>query len=529
MKKICLFFHLCFLIFMVSFPKHCFTQNVGIGTTTPNASAMLDVQSTSKGLLPPRMTTLQRDAISSPAPGLIIFNTDTQSIEVSTNTGWFAIKKTNLIIKNLFGGIGNEAPAIIQKTTDGGYIVAGNSVGSSANGDVTGSTHGGKDYWIVKFNATGTIIWNKLLGGTGDESASSIQQTTDGGYIVAGSSTSSANGDVTGVNHGTSFQDYWIVKLDANGNILWNKLLGGTGSEDASSIQQTTDGGYIVAGTSFSSANGDVTATNHGLPWPDIWIVKLDANGNILWNKLLGGNYDEYALSIQQTTDGGYIVAGTSSSSANGDVTGTSHGGNVWTDYWIVKLNASGNIIWNRLLGGNYNEVAHSIQQTTDGGYIVAGSSGSSANGDVTGANHGLPLDDYWIVKLDASGNILWNKLMGGNDDDIASSIQQTIDGGYIVAGYSGSSANGDVTGVNHGGAGDFWIVKLDANGNIIWNKLLGGNGEDKAYSIRQIANGGYIVAGQTTSSSNGDITVTNHGGYDYWIVKLNASGYIIY
>ncbi|MDZ4794146.1 MAG: hypothetical protein SGI83_07695 [Bacteroidota bacterium] len=496
------------------------TGQVGIGTATPDASAKLDVNSTSSGFLPPRMTTAQRDAIAGPVPGLMIFNSSTQTIDFYTLYGWSSIKVAIAGGNKLLGGNGDESSPSIQKTSDGGYIVAGSST-SSANGDVTGTLHGifgNQDIWIVKLNATGTIVWNKLLGGNNAEVAYSVQQTTDGGYIVAGFSSSSATGDVTGVNHGG--RDYWIVKLDGSGNIVWNKLLGGNYAEEAYSIVQTTDGGYIVAGYSQSSANGDVTGTNHGSS--DYWIVKLDNSGNIVWNKLLGGNLTDLAYSIVQTTDGGYIVTGNSTSSANGDVTGTNHGS---SDYWIVKLDNSGNIVWNKLLGGSDTDITYSIQQTTDGGYIVAGESFSSANGDVTGTNHGV--QDYWIVKLDGSGNIIWNKLLGGSGNDITKSIVQTTDGGYIVAGYSASPANGDVSGVNHGGY-DYWIVKLDGSGNIVWNKLLGGSGNDIAYSVQQTADGGYIVAGTSYSSSNGDVTPTNHGSGDFWIIKLDANGNIL-
>jgi hypothetical protein len=249
------------------------------------------------------------------------------------------------------------------------------------------------------------------------------------------------------------------VKLDALGTVVWNKLLGGSGGERADHIRQTSDGGYIISGYSLSSASGDVLGTNHGNT--DYWIVKLDALGNIVWNKLLGGSYGEKPSNIQQTTDGGYIISGYSTSSANGNVSGTNHGGD---DYWIVKLNALGTVVWNKLLGGSGDERANHIQQTSDGGYIISGTSTSSANGDVSGTNHGYT--DDWIVKLDALGNIVWNKLLGGSGKETAANVQQTADGGYIISGYSYSSANGDVSGTNHGG-NDFWIVKLDALGNI--------------------------------------------------------------
>ncbi len=336
------------------------------------------------------------------------------------------------------GGSNIEQAFSIQQTTDSGYIVAGYS--KSNDGDVTGN-HGDDDFWIVKLDDVGNLQWQKSLGGSGSDIGRSIQQTTDGGYIVTGSS-DSTDGDVAG-NHGD--EDYWVVKLDGLGNIQWQKSLGGTALDGTSSIQQTTDGGFIVSGSSVSN-NGDVTG-NHGLA--DFWIVKLDNLGNIQWQKSLGGSFYEFAESVQQTADGGFIVSG-SSESIDGDVTGN-HG---WDDCWIVKLDSLGNIQWQKSLGGNAPEWATAIKQTTDGGFIVSATSYSN-NGDVTG-NHGDA--DCWIVKLDDLGNIQWQKSLGGSDLEEAHSIQQTSDGGFIVVGGSYSN-DGDVTG-NHG-AVDVWIVKI--------------------------------------------------------------------
>ena len=501
--------------------------NMGINTVSPHASAVLDVTSTTKGMLPPRMTTVQRDAIANPTPGLMLFNTTTQSLEVFTTYGWYGLQ-LQLPERKLLGGSGLEEAYCIQQTADGGYIVAGNST-STVNGDVTAVNHGPStfDFWIVKLDANRNITWNKLLGGASDEVATSIQQTTDGGYIVSGYSYSSANGDVTQSNNGLS--DYWIVKLNGTGNIEWNKLIGGSGDDKAQSVRQTPDGGYIVAGYSTSSNTGNVSQVNHG--GTDYWIVKLDGSGNIIWNKLLGGTGFEESYDITvQPSDGTYVIAGQSTSSANGDVTGTNHGGVFPIDYWIVRLdNITGNILWNKLLGGTGEENAQSIQATTDDGYIIAGHSTSSANGNVTGVNHGSVGSsfDNWIVKLDRFGNITWNKLIGGSNWDKAFSIKQTTEGGYVVAGYSSSTTSGDVTGSNHGGT-DYWIVKLDGTGNISWNRLIGGSGSDFPYSVIQTTDGGYIVAGFTNSSFNGDVTSGNHsGGNDYWIIKLGSNGYL--
>jgi hypothetical protein len=401
------------------------------------------------------------------------------------------------------GGSNNDWANSIQQTTDGGYVVAGYTI--SNNGDVSGN-HGDDDYWIVKLDGTGNIQWQKCLGGTIAEYANSIQQTIDGGYVLAGLTTS-YNGDVSG-NHGGG--DAWIVKLDGAGNIQWQKCLGGTGTDEANSIKQTADGGYVVAGSSNSN-DGDV-AGNNGLY--DYWIVKLDGSGSIQWQKCLGGSSNDHAYSIQQTTDGGYIVAGGASSS-DGDVANNFG----WSDYWVVKLDAAGNIQWQKCLGGTHIDVAKSIQQTTDGGYVIAGYTRSN-DGNVSG-NHGAI--DYWIVKLDVSGNLQWDKCLGGTGDDYSHTIWQTADGGYVVAGESNSS-DGDVSG-NHG-ASDFWIVKLSGAGNTLWQKSIGGTNQDRARCIQQTADGGYTVVGYT-DSNDGDVW-GNHGDADFWAVKLTEHYNII-
>jgi hypothetical protein len=400
-----------------------------------------------------------------------------------------------------YGGSDREDATSIIQTADGGFIVAGTS--ESNDGDVSGN-HGRADYWVVKLNSSGVLQWQKCLGGSDWDEASSIAQTTDGGYIVAGYS-SSNDSDVSG-NHG--LLDYWVVKLNSSGDIQWQKCLGGSDYDEASSIAQTADGGFIVAGRSYSN-DGDVSGY-HGTPgyYGDYWVVKLNSSGDIIWQKCLGGSSDDWAYSIAQTTDGGFIVAG-SSRSNDGDVSGN-HGR---ADYWVVKLNSSGVLQWQKCLGGNDWDYAYSIAQTSDGGFIVAGFSESN-DGDVSG-NHGSA--DYWVVKLNSSGDIQWQKSLGGSYSDVAYSIAQTADCGFIVAGKSGSN-DGDVSG-NHGG-NDYWVVKLNSSGDILWQKCLGGSDWDVANSIAQTADGGFIVSGESYSN-DGDVN-GNHGGYDYWVVKLS-------
>jgi hypothetical protein len=382
--------------------------------------------------------------------------------------------------QTIFGGTETDWLHSIQKTEDGGYIVAGSSNSYSGNATANGN-HGGIDYLVVKLDSIGNIEWEKFYGGSGNDIAYSIQTTTDGGYIVAGAS-SSLNGDITGHIRG---YDFWVIKLDVTGNIQWEKSLGGLDHEHAYSIQNTSDGGYILAGYSNSFAFPE--SANRNVP-DDYFVVKLDSIGNIQWQKTYGGSGGDSAFSVQVTTDGGYIVAGTSLSN-DGDVTGN-HGSN---DFWIVKLDASGNIEWEKSLGGSGGDIAWAIQITSDGGYIVAGRS-DSLDGDVTG-NHGS--NDFWIVKLDTTGNIQWEKSIGGSGSDIAISIKKTFDGGYIVVGESISN-DGDLV-INYGSM-DIWAVKIDAIGDIKWHKSIGGSNAEFAGDVESTDDGGFVVTGITYS-----------------------------
>jgi len=326
----------------------------------------------------------------------------------------------NIEWQKSLGGSSYDIAQSIEQTFDGGYIVAGTS--SSNDGDVTGN-HGSEDYWVVKLDKDGNIEWQKSLGGSNIDSAFALSKTSDGGYIVAGESYS---------NNATGKSDFWIVKLNHIGDVQWQKYLGGSSFETANSIKETFDKGYIVAGYSASN-DGDVTG-NHGSY--DYWVVKLNNNGMIEWQKSLGGTGIDLANSVLQTSDEGYIVAG-SSTSNNGDVT-ENRGSD---DYWVVKLDKNGMIQWQKSLGGSDADFTNTIYQTATGDYIIAGVTLSN-DGDINSYYGG---NDIWVVKLDQNGSIKWQKSLGGSQDDLAFSIQQTSDDGYILAGNSNSS-DGNIT-----------------------------------------------------------------------------------
>ena len=348
-----------------------------------------------------------------------------------------------ILWQKCIGGTNNEYVEDIKATADGGYILVGYAT-STNSGDV-GLNHGANDAWVVKLDGTGNITWSKLLGGTINDYGYAIEITSDGGYIIAGT-TYSNNGDVSG-NHSTGgASDAWVVKLTSTGTISWQKCFGGTSGEWAWSIRQTSDGNYIFTGGASSNNNGDVSGL-HGAN--DIWVVKINTTGTILWQKCLGGTLSEDATCIQQTSDGGYILCGTTYST-NGDI--TSYHGN--REAWVVKLTSTGTITWQRCYGGSLDEFLWYIEPTPDGGYFVTGRT-NSLNGDVVGL---ISQNDIWALQLASDGAITWQRCMGGNFSDVSTFALRTSAPGYIIPGIT-TSSNGDVTG-NHG-SNDVWLARL--------------------------------------------------------------------
>jgi gliding motility-associated-like protein len=400
--------------------------------------------------------------------------------------------------KTFGGSSSDDAHAIIQ-TSDGGYLMAGFSY--SNDGDAAGNHGpGDTDGWIIKMDQTGVIQWKKMIGGTKWEDIRTIKEVQDGEYIIAGHSYSN-DGNLTENYGGAS--DALVVKLDQFGNVEWLKSLGGSGEDVIISIEVTLDGGYICVG--YTGSNDIDVFGNHGDY--DIWVVKLSNSGNIQWQKCIGGTERDAGWSITPSPDGGYVFTG-HTKSTDGDIV-FNHGE---YDILVGKMNADGNIQWIKTMGGSLTEWSLGIVPALDGGYVIAGYAFSN-NGDVT-TNYGQ--NDFWIIKISTQGNIQWQKSYGGSDYDDPYSIDQTSDGGYVIAGRT-ISGNGDVL-FNNGG-NDYWILKLDSKGNILWEKSLGGTRQDVAHSIKATSDGGYIIAG-TSYSNDGDVT-TNRGQSDAWIVKL--------
>lgn len=374
------------------------------------------------------------------------------------------------------------------------------------------------------------ILWEHSYGGKHAEFLYDAQSTADYGFILAGSSISSKNGNKTESNKGDL--DYWIWKMDEKGTPEWQKSFGGNGVDLLQSIRITNDGGFILAGTSTSSISGDKKDESKGLE--DFWIIKLDARGQELWQRTIGGSGQDILLSIAQTKDGGYILGGSSSSNKSEptdkgivDKYGKQEDSRGGIDYWVVKLDSNGEIEWDKTIGGKYKDELKSIEQTKDDGFIIGGYSNSPESGEKSQKSFGF--GDYWVLKLDKEGNIQWQETIGGDKDDNLFALTQTNDGGYIIGGNSNSGATHSKTKSNKNGT-DFWVVKINEVGSIEWQRTYNFGKYDVLTSIVENRDGTFLIGGYAQSETKSKIGKSDKEGInDYIALKLKVDGDIIW
>ncbi|MFH1009953.1 MAG: hypothetical protein V1784_01800, partial [bacterium] len=311
-------------------------------------------------------------------------------------------------------------------------------------------------------------LWSRTFGGSYYEECYSVQQTLDGGYILGGYTLSFGAGDA----------DLWLVKTDADGDSLWSRTFGGSNGDGLESMQQTSDGGYILAGSTRSFGVGAPTYAN-------FWLVKTTANGDSLWSRTFGGTYDDYCFSVDLTSDGGYVLAGSTFCTPTN------------RDFWLVKTDENGDSLWSRTFGGTWEDACYCVQETADGGYILAGLTKSFGVGTPSYAN-------IWLVKTNATGDSLWSRSFGGSRNDYCKSVRQTSDNGYILAGRTYSFGIGTPSYSN------FWLLKTNADGDSIWSRAFGGSRDDLCLSTQQTLDGGYIMAGTTWSYGTGTPSFPN-------------------
>ena len=357
-----------------------------------------------------------------------------------------------ITFQRTYGGASDDIGYSVQQTADGGYIVVGNTESFGA---------GGEDVYLVRTDGSGDTLWTRTYGGAKTDRGYSVQQTADGGYIIVGLTTSFGSGQT----------DIYLVKTNASGDTLWTRAYGGPGLDEGYAVQQTPDGGYVVAGAVCLASDTE-----------DVYLMRTNPSGDTLWTRTYGGSGCDEGNSLRVTTDGGYIIAGITESF-----------GSRSADVYLIKTNASGDTLWTRTYGGPSYDEAYSVQQTTDGGYIITGTTESFA-GSV----------GVYLLKTNASGDTLWTRYYVPSYC-LANSVQQTTDGGYVIAGIIGSLAN-------------VYLVKTNASGDTLWTRTYGsGLADDGGNSVQQTTDGGYIVAGYTTS--------LGAGGYDVYLIKTDSLG----
>ena len=402
------------------------------------------------------------------------------------------------------GGSKNESAQAVVNTTDGGYAVLGHA--QSMDGDVTNKSNESYDYWVLKFDTTNQLQWQKTYGGSDDDRGTDLIQTSDGGYAVIGKSKSN---DLD-VSENAGFDDFWVSKLDSSGSISWEYTFGFAGSDTPYSIIQTKDNGYLLSGVldvSASNGQGDRNSIGSRHAGGDYWVIKLNANGVKQWSNYYGGSFTDTAYDAIQTEDDGYIIIGSSDSD---DVDISNPRGSY--DFWVIKISDTGTLVWEKSFGGSEIDEAHAISKTADGNYLIVGDTRSS-DLDIS-QNNGAA--DLWVMKITPDGTLLWEKTLGGSSFDVGRSISKTQDNGFLISGSS-RSTNGNLT--SNKGQNDAWVVKINSNGNLEWQKAIGGSEVDFFYDVVELNDQTIVVVGDS-NSSNEDIS-ENKGFTDLLILKL--------
>ena len=348
----------------------------------------------------------------------------------------------------------------VRQTADGGFIIGGSTASFDA---------GVTDVYLVKTSATGGETWHRAWGDTMEDGGKSVQQTADSGYIIAG---------YTG-SYGAGGHDVYLIRTNSSGDTLWTRTYGGTSGDAGNWVATTSDAGYVITGYTWSFGAGN----------SDVYLVKTDAAGDTVWTRAFGGASGDEGYSVQQTIDGGYVVAGVTNSFGAGIA-----------DVYLIKTDAAGDTVWTRTYGGTSNDEGYSVQQTADSGYIIVGYTSSFGAGN----------QDVYLIKTNAVGQVVWTNTYGGSLRDWGNSVAQVPGGGYMTAGVTRSFG---------AGAQDVWLIKTDAQGAAVWTRTFGGTGNDAGNSVQPTGDGGWVIAGSTSSFGA--------GGVDVYLIKADANGYV--
>ena len=402
-----------------------------------------------------------------------------------------------------FGGSKNDVFQSVVKTNDGGYAILGYT--QSNDFDISSKTNESFDFWVMKFSSADNLLWQKTFGGSDDDRGTDIIATNDGGFALFGYSKSS---DVD-VSQNAGAQDFWLVKITTDGIISWEKNFGFIGADTGIALLQTSDNGYFITGVlDVTASNGEGNSkTTQKHAGGDVWAIKTDSSGNLEWSRYFGGSFTDTPFGVLETTDNSFIIAASSDSE---DFNISNNKGTY--DFWILKISSDGNLIWEKSFGGSEIDEPRGITSTNDGNFVIVGDT-RSTDKDVSTNNGGA---DLWLLKISTDGNLIWEKTFGGTSFDVARSISKTQDNGFLISGYSRSTDNN----FTNQGQSDAWILKLDNSGNQLWQKFVGGSENDFLFDAIELSNQSIIAVGE---SSSADIEIPENKGFsDALIIKSN-------
>jgi hypothetical protein len=364
-----------------------------------------------------------------------------------------------ITFERTYGGSSHEIGLSVLQTSDNGYIISGRTESFGSLSDV----------YLIRTDSLGDTLWTKTYGGFHIETGWSVLQTSDEGFIIAGTTHSFGAGE----------SDVYLIKVNTSGDTLWTRTYGGSGFENGISAKQTSDNGFIIVGWTDSFGAGV----------EDIYLIKTDSLGDTLWTKTYGGTSYDYGWDVHKTTDGGFIITGDTESFGAGS-----------NDVYLIKTDSLGDTLWTRTYGGSSGDGGSSVQQTSDGGYIIAGGTSSFGAGNA----------DVWLLKTNSTGDTFWTRTYGGTGSDDGREVRQTLDGGYIIAGGTGSFGVG----------GDVYLIKTDSLGDTLWTRTYGGSGYEMCWSAQQTSDGGYVLLGTTDSFGSGLV--------DVYLIKTDENGLVV-
>lgn len=419
-----------------------------------------------------------------------------------------------------YGGLHADYLYDIQPTPDYGFILAGSSV-SDVGGSKSDAKVGVLDFWLWKMTETGKLEWQRSYGGDGIDKLNSLVITRDGGMLLGGTSNSQKGFDKANASFGGD--DFWVLRLDPFGNIIWQKTYGGKGEEKLTQVIETEDGGFLIGGSSSSDRIYDAdkqtvvenAKSENARGNLDYWVLKVDAQGEIAWQRTLGGRYADILKTVVETPDGGYLLGGISNSPESGDKTDSNLGE---FDFWIVKLDAEGETLWQRTIGGEADDHLVDITLTDSKKILIAGYTNSGVSFDKEVSNRGSDTD-AWVILLDEQGGQLWQKTYNIDSYTLLTSVTKTSDSAFVLGGYSQKgllhkTKKGTVN-------SDYFALKIDSLGEQKWKRELGSSSRDVLSKIVETRDGGYILAGTSDGKVSKSKQSGNVGLEDFWIVKL--------